>query len=154
QWTLGAGQCSAQMYQCDHNTLIHDPLMALGGEDAPFSFAEMGPSFRVDYFDHRGQGSAAGHYLTVAVPFSRRLCLNADCQVGSPQGVCAHAFQRRGQNTLGVYSYARGGSYLGGLIATRELVPNLFLTGAATLGDLDGHRRLTTLEGEYVVNPR
>jgi hypothetical protein len=154
QWTLAAGQCSAVMYQCDHNQLVHEPPFALGGEFDTFSFAEPQPGVRVDYFDRRGQGSADGRYLAMGVPFEGRLALNRASFLRGPRGVFVHAFERRDQNTVGAFAYTHAGSHLGGVIATHELWKNFYLLGVGAIGEDVGNTRRLSLEGEYVASPR
>jgi hypothetical protein len=156
QGALTLGQFTPLTYQWDPNNQLTETLpFALADDVDGFSFTDAVPGLRAEYFDHRGQESADGNYVTVGVPFEGRLALNRQARLGSPRGVFAHGFRRWGLNSVGLFGFTHAGNHLEGVIGTRALGKNLYLLGAAAVGhDKEGTTRRLALQGEYVVSSR
>jgi hypothetical protein len=156
QWTVGAGQFSAMMYQWDErNELTNTSPAALADDFDEFSFVESHPGLRLDYFDRRGEGTADGDYLALGVPFEGQLAFNSHSRLRGPRGIFAHAFRRREPSSVGAFAYTHAGHTLGGLIGTRTLGKKLSLLGAASIGsDEVGNTRRLSVEGNYVAGAR
>jgi hypothetical protein len=156
QGSLIVGQLIPVMFQYDpSNQLAETDPFALADDLDGFSFTGEVPGVAGSYFDHRGEGTADGNYVTLGVPFKGQLALNRDLRLGDPRGVFVHAFRRRGWTSLGVVGYTRAGNHLEGVIGTYELRKNLYLLGVGALGhDSEGSTRRLSLQGEYVTSPR
>jgi hypothetical protein len=153
---LTMGQFIPLSYQWDPNNQLTETLpFALADDVDGFSFTDPVPGLRAEYFNHPGQETANGNYVTVGIPFEGHLALNQHASLGSPRGVFAHGFRRWGFSTVGLFGFTHAGNHLEGVIGTHELRKNLYLLGAAALGhDDQGATRRLAVQGEYVVSPR
>ena len=156
QGALLVGQFIPLTYQWDPNNQLTETLpFALSDDLDGFSFTDPVPGLRAEYFDHRGQDSPDGNYLTVGVPFEGRLALNRHARLGSPRGVFAHGFRRRGYSSVGLFGFTHAGNHLEGVIGTYALGKNLYLLGVGAVGhDGEGTTRRLGVQGEYVAGPR
>lgn len=154
QTALTLGQFSPLMFQWDEvNKLTDSAPFAIGDDLDEFGFTEPMPGLRLDYFDHRAQGTADGTYLSVGVPFKGHLAFNSDADIGGPRGVWAHAFRRWGYTSLGVFGFTHAGNHLEGIMATQRVLKNLYLLEIAANGhDEDGDTQRLSLEAEYVFS--
>ena len=153
---LTVGQFIPMSYQWDPNNQLTETLpFALADEVDGFTFTDPVPGLRAEYFNHHGQETADGNYLTVGVPFEGRLALNRHARWGSPHGVFAHGFRRWGYSSVGLFAFTHAGNHLEGMIATHRLKKNLYLLGVGAIGhDDEGTTRRLAVEGEYVPSPR
>jgi len=156
QGALTVGQFTPLTYQWDaHPQLAETSPFALADDVDGFSFTDVVPGLRAEYFDHRGQETADGNYVTVGVPFEGRLALNRQARLGSARGVFAHGFRRWGLDSVGLFGFTHAGNHLEGVIGTHALSKNLYLLGVGALGHDDkGATRRLALQGEYVVSSR
>jgi hypothetical protein len=156
QTALTVGQYTPLTYQWDPNNQLTESLpFALADEVDGFSFTDPVPGLRGEYFNHRGQPSADGDYVTVGVPFEGSLALNHTAQWGSAHGVFAHGFRRWGYDSVGLLGYTHAGHYLVEVLGTHELGKKVYLLGVGALGhDDEGSTRRLGVQGEYVSSPR
>lgn len=156
QVALTAGQFSPLLLQYNPVNSLTDTLpFALSDDVDGFTLTEPAPGVRLDWFDNRERGTADGNYLTIALPYAGQLALNSSAGIHGANGVFAHAFRRHGYATLGVFGYRHAPDHLEGVIATRELRPNLYLQGVVAQGrDSTGANQRASGELEYVLNPR
>ena len=133
------------------------PLTASGGGAAahPFSLGTPAPSVRLDYFSHRGQGTADGLYASVVVPFEGTLEFNDGTHLGSANGVFFNVWMRQGSWSAGPYVWTKAGHSLSGLIATYDVGSRLYLLGVfGAFVDEAGSGRLLSLEADWIPHPQ
>jgi hypothetical protein len=153
---LTVGQFTPLTYQWDPNNQLTETLpFALADEVDGFTFTDPVPGVRAEYFNHPGQETADGNYLTVGVPFEGKLALNRHARWGGAHGVFAHGFRRWGYDSVGLFGFTHAGNHLEGVIGTHPLRKNLYLLGVGAVGhDSDGSTRRLAVQGEYVASPR
>jgi hypothetical protein len=156
QGALTVGQFIPLSYQWDPNNQLTETLpFSLADEVDGFTFTDPVPGLRAEYFNHPGEESADGNYLTVGVPFEGKLALNNHFRWGSSHGVYAHGFRRRGVDSVGLFGFTNAGNYLGGVLVTHALSKKLYVLGVGALGhDSDGATNRLAVEGEYVASSR
>jgi hypothetical protein len=150
-----AGQSSPLMYQYDPvNALTAALPGALTGSVRGFSPVDCMPTVRADYFSGRGGATPDGTYLSVGVPFGGALGLQKGARVRESNGLYAHAFQRQGATSAGLFGYARGSASLVSALGTYQVNPRSRLLLIGTTGTAPGERvRSASLEAEHVAQP-
>jgi hypothetical protein len=155
QFALTAGQFSPMSYQYDQiNRLSQSIPAALGNAADEFSFVEVGPGVRMEYFDHRGQTSPSGNYVSIGVPFEGYLTLNSSSALSSTtHGIYAHAFRRWGDDSIGAFDYTHDGRHLAGLLGTKGIGDKLdLLAGVSSGHDEFGSTDAASIAAEYSFN--
>jgi hypothetical protein len=156
QLAVTAGQFSPMLFQYDPNNSLTQSLpLGLDVDADAFSFLDPTPGLRLDWFDHRGQGTADGNYLSVGLPFGGHLTLDKESRVYGSDGVFVHGFRRSQNVSVGGFGYSRnGGTHLEGLLSTYDPLPKLsFLVATASGHDSLGDRRGFSLEADYSPLP-
>jgi hypothetical protein len=149
------GQTSPLMYQYDPvNSLTAALPRALTGAVRGFSPTDFVPTVRADYFSGRGGASPDGTYASIGVPFGGALSLRKEGRVRDSNGVYAHAFQRQGATSTGLFGYARGSASLVSALGTYQYDATCQLLLIATSGSAPGERlRTASLQAEHLAAP-
>jgi len=112
------------------------------------------PAVSLEYFSNRGRKTANGLYVDVGMALGGHITLNQDTRLYAPQGAYAHAFQRKGLNTGGLFAYRNGSATQEGLIVTRQMTPQLSLLGVGAVGgDINGNQQHLSAQADYVLSP-
>ncbi len=150
-----AGQTSPLMYQYDPvNTLTGVLPRSLSETINGFSPSDFVPTVRADYFSGRGGSTSEGKYLTVGVPFGGALSLRKEARVRGNNGIYAHAFQRQGAVSEGLFVYAKGNASLVSALGTYQPDDKSRVLLVGTTGTAPGERlRAASLEAEHLVLP-
>jgi hypothetical protein len=150
-----AGQTSPLMNQYDPvNTLTAVLPRALSGTVGGFAPTDFMPTLRADYFSNRGGATPDGTYLSVGVPFGGALGLRKQSRVGESNGLYAHAFQRQGATSAGLFGYARGRASLVSALGTYQWADKSRFLLVGTTGNATGERlRSASLEAEQLLQP-
>ncbi len=156
QAAIVIGQATPLRYQYNPNNSLTDQIpYALDEGVGDFAFGASQPSIRLEYFDNRGNLSADGNYVTLALPLQGHLGLTRAGDIHAEDGAFAHYFHRWGYTTLGALSYVHKSGNLQGLVGTYALRRNLYLTGIATLAHSPGfNTNHVSLETEYMPSTR
>ena len=156
QLALTVGQATPMLFQVDPVNSLTDtlPFAFKEGSDN-FAWDQTTPVVRFDYFDHRGQLSPDGNYLSVGLPFRGSLSLTRAATLGPQSGVFLHGFHRNGFTTYGALAYLHKDASQFGLVGTYAATKKLYLTAIGTIEHEPGlNTTHTALEAEYLLNSR
>lgn len=152
--SLTAGQFTPLMYQYDPlNSLTVSLPATIENSVGAFSFGDVHPGVRLDYFSNRGQESADGDYLDIGVPFQGLLTANDQSDVEAPQGAYLHAFRRTGGGSVGVFGFDNAGHYIAGAMGTYRWHNQVYLLATGQVShDQFGHEQIASGEADYIVS--
>jgi hypothetical protein len=155
QWTVTAGQWMPMLNQWSgHNLFTRSSPAGLDLGNGEFSFAGHMPGIRVDYFDHRGAGTADGNYMGIGLPFHGHLDLRHGSRIDDGRGLFIHGFRRSGPTSIGGFGFVDGKSRLGGLLWTRDFGADyaLWMIGGIGRNELGNTRRASIEADRYFGN--